>query len=145
MIKRKKPLKKISDKRLEELGGKMPYSTIQCGKRTPIKRMSERTKISRNEYGELRKQYLKTHPYCELAQSIREYRDNGGNALWWPVCTKKAVEIHHMAGRLGKNLTDISRFKAACCSMKNTVSCHRWVTEHSAQAIEIGLSVSRLT
>ena len=49
-------------------------------------------------------------------------------------CTIQATEVHHMAGRGAWRLCYIPWFKSACHH------CHQWVTIHSKQAIEMGLS-----
>lgn len=143
MIKRKKPIAKISKKRLEELGGKMPFSTIFPKGKSTIKKVSDKTKVKLADYKTLRTQFLKTHTKCELHEPIRKFILNGGECSFVPVCSKKAVEIHHAAGRFGGNLTDVDTFKAACDSSRNLQSCHHWVTIHSREAIQIGLSISK--
>lgn len=52
-----------------------------------------------------------------------------------PGCTHKATEIHHMKGRRGLLLI-LSKYFAYHCP-----NCHRWVTDHSKEAVEIGLSL----
>lgn len=50
-------------------------------------------------------------------------------------CTHKANEIHHQKGRKGILLIMSSHFKYVCSS------CHRWITDHSGPAKELGLSL----
>ena len=52
-------------------------------------------------------------------------------------CTGNATDVHHKAGR-GENHLKMSTWLAVCRS------CHSWITEHSKEAIEMGLSESRL-
>ena len=52
-------------------------------------------------------------------------------------CQGRATEIHHKAGRTNERLCDESNFLAVCRV------CHTWITEHSKQAIEMGLSKKR--
>ena len=143
MIKRRTPIKKISDKKLAELGGKMPFSTIKKSD-SGIRKVSPKRKSQNELYSEVRKEYLLNHAKCELFAPIMQYRQSGENAAWWPICGGKSCEIHHMKSRIGSLLTNPDYFKAACDSSKNLRSCHHWVTEFSRQAIEIGLSISRL-
>lgn len=75
------------------------------------------------EYNRNRKPFLVNHQVCEA--NLQE-------------CTKKAQEIHHKAGRIGKLLTDQSNWLAVCRK------CHIWITTNSKQAIEMGLSESRI-
>lgn len=55
-----------------------------------------------------------------------------------PECTKMATEVHHKKGRVGDNYLNMTTWLAACHN------CHHWITEHSKEAIELGLSTSRL-
>lgn len=50
-------------------------------------------------------------------------------------CTHRATEIHHTAGRRGVRLIMSAYFKYLCHN------CHRFCTEHSKEAKEIGLSL----
>ena len=52
-------------------------------------------------------------------------------------CTHLSTQIHHKKGREGDLLMDTSKWLAICHK------CHSWITEHSAQAIEMGLSLKR--
>lgn len=52
-------------------------------------------------------------------------------------CTKVATDVHHKKGRENKLLLDKQYWLPVCRS------CHDWITEHSKEAIEMGLSVSR--
>ena len=88
-----------------------------------IKPRSKKRAIQEREYAKKRKEYLSNHLYCEM-------RLEG--------CLIVANQIHHIESREGNLLTDTSNFMACCHP------CHAWVTEHSKEAIELGLSVSRL-
>jgi hypothetical protein len=76
------------------------------------------------EYKPLRDAFLAENKECEV-------RYDG--------CTKKATEVHHMAGRTNKMLCDVQYFLPICRS------CHRKVTDDSAGAIENGFSKRRIT
>jgi len=86
------------------------------------KRSTKRAKQER-EYAKLRNEYLSNHLFCEMKLDC---------------CKVVANEVHHKAGRIGALLTDPNNFMAACAP------CHAWVTENSKEAIEMGLSISRL-
>lgn len=73
------------------------------------------------EYRTKRDKYMNDHPVCEF-----------------PYCDKKSTDLHHMAGRIGNNLTDETKFKALCRP------CRRWVEENPIGAKELGLSMNRL-
>jgi hypothetical protein len=100
-------------------------------KRTPlvkkpykIKKVSEKRKYNLKQYLEDRIVFLKANPICQANLDC---------------CKKKATEVHHAAGRENDRLNDQSFWVAICRP------CHRWVTENSAEAIELGLSVRRVT
>ena len=57
----------------------------------PIKKESDKMKALKKEYLKLREQFLKDNPKCA-------------------VTGKKATEVHHMKGRTGKDLLDVSNF-----------------------------------
>lgn len=73
-------------------------------------------------YRAMRLLFLVDHPVCESPWN----------------CGQAASEVHHMAGRSGDRLLDASRFKALCHG------CHQRVTEYPTEAIELGLSLSRV-
>lgn len=52
-------------------------------------------------------------------------------------CAGMANEVHHAKGRVGRLLNDTEWWVALCSA------CHRWVTEHPAEAKRVGLSASR--
>lgn len=96
-------------------------------KRTPIKkkpckikRVSDKRGREEREYSKLRKKFLNEHKICECG------------------CGKEANDVHHSAGR-GKYFLDVTTWKAL-----NRL-CHIWATEHTAEAIEKGLSKRRNT
>jgi hypothetical protein len=98
-------------------------------KRTPIKKkphkiskVSEKRKYDLVQYREDRLRYLKANPICEAALGC---------------CTRKATDVHHQKGR-GIMLNDQAFWIAVCRK------CHDWITEHSKEAIEMGLSVRRI-
>jgi len=55
-----------------------------------------------------------------------------------PNCQKIAVDVHHMAGRANDLLLEEKYWLPVCRN------CHDWITENSAEAIDLGLSISRL-
>lgn len=73
-------------------------------KKKPGPTAKKRAKQER-EYSKLRKLFLESYPGCQLQ---------------FQGCTARATEVHHSKGRIGKLLTDIRWFKAAChnCHMK---------------------------
>lgn len=57
---------------------------------------------------------------------------------WCLRCGGNADQIHHKEGRGGLLLLDESRWASACGD------CHRYITEHPAEAIERGWSLPRI-
>jgi len=85
--------------------------------------VSKRKAEQNKEYGHLRVIFLENRPICEARLDF--------------ICTGPATEVHHKQGR-GKHLLDVDTWLAVC------PSCHHWITEHSKEAIALGLSTSRL-
>lgn len=66
--------------------------------------------------------FLSEHPVCEMHL---------------PFCTIQSTDVHHMEGRIGELLLDVTKWKAACRA------CHNWVETHPKEAIELGFSLKR--
>lgn len=88
----------------------------------PIKQRSEKRVKEEKEYSRERIIFLESHSLCEAGLSC---------------CTGMATECHHKAGR-GKEYLNKELWLAVCHA------CHEWITIHSREAIEMGLSRSRL-
>lgn len=91
--------------------------------KTPIKHRSDKRAKQEREYLKLNKEYLEAHPICEG-------RIKCSGAL--------SSEVHHAAGRIGKLLTDTTKFKALCHE------CHIWAELNPEQAKVLGISENRL-
>lgn len=99
------------------------FKPIQASKTTkPIQKVSDKQSKLLREYSRLREQYLRQHPICQAKVKCKG---------------RIASDLHHQKGR-GKYLCDTTFFLSTCRE------CHDWITEHSKEAIELGLSVSRL-
>ena len=68
--------------------------------------------------------FLDQHPMCEA------HLPN--------ICTNLSTDVHHVAGRMGELFLDINNWKALCRA------CHSWVELHKQEAMELGLSKSKL-
>ena len=81
-------------------------------KPSPIKKVTDKRKKENTEYLKLNLAYLNEHKVCQ-------------------VCTiKGSTEIHHVAGRRGKHLTDVSNFLAVCRECHNRIELNReWAYE----------------
>lgn len=87
-----------------------------------IRPFSKKRVKENKKYSALRKKFLEENPICEAKLKG---------------CTGVATEAHHTEGR-GKNLLNEEKLLAVCHS------CHVQITVNSKQAIEKGLSKSRL-
>ncbi len=86
----------------------------------PVKKVSEKRAGQNAEYLKLRREYLALYPICECED-----------------CEKRSQDIHHQMGKEGERLLDTNFFFAVCRDH------HIYYTEHSKEAIEKGISVSR--
>jgi hypothetical protein len=87
-----------------------------------IARRSKKRSKQERLYTQLRKDYLNEQPFCEV---------DG--------CDSDSSEIHHMAGRVGELLTDVTKFLAVCRPH------HRYIEANPIEAKEKGYSLSRLS
>lgn len=92
--------------------------------RKPIKPVSNTQRQRIAKYSLVRAEYLAGRETCE--------------AKIPGVCTGRATDVHHRAGRVGDLLTDKSNFMAVCRE------CHTWIHDNDADARERGLLLSRL-
>jgi hypothetical protein len=91
--------------------------------RKRIRHFSVKRERLNREYSKARREFLKEGDPCEAKLEG---------------CTGVAKEIHHRAGRVGKNLLDTGTWLKTCRS------CHHWIETHPEQAKRLGLSESRL-
>lgn len=85
--------------------------------------VSKKRQVAMDEYGKKRHLFLIANPTCK-AKLVG--------------CSGPSTEVHHKAGRIGDNYLNLNNWLAVCRS------CHSWITDHSKEAIEMGLSDSRL-
>jgi hypothetical protein len=86
----------------------------------PIRKVSKKRAIEIREYLEKKAKYLQIFPICQAKG-----------------CGKPSTDLHHRQGRNGSKLTDETLFMALCFDH------HEYYTEHSAEAIEDGISLLR--
>lgn len=86
-----------------------------------IRKISKKRAIQNKEYSKLRLEYLNEHPICDVG-----------------LCGAYATDIHHIAGRIGNKLTDITNFLAVCRKH------HCEIEKNPIWAKEQGYSKSRL-
>jgi len=90
--------------------------------RKPLRKVSSARRIAQKVYSEKRRLFLIEHPDCQA------------HALIWPgEAVPLATDVHHCAGRTGKNYLDVSTWLALCRS------CHEWTHQHPNQARALGL------
>lgn len=90
-----------------------------------ITRYSKKRAAQVRQYSKESTQYLKDHPLCE----VKAVTD----------CQYFSDQIEHTEGREGERLLDTAKFKASCAM------CSRWVTDHPAAALAMGITRSRLS
>ena len=86
----------------------------------PIRKVADKRAGQLREYSKLRKEYLLLYPVCEVED-----------------CNERSTEIHHQRGKEGERLLDTNLFFAVCHTH------HVFYTEHSKEAIELGVSLPR--
>lgn len=91
----------------------------------PLRSHSPKREKQEQQYNKRAREWKLEHVHCEIAIS--------------GVCTHKTRDVHHMKGRENDLLLDERWWKAACRE------CHQWVTKNSAEAIQLGYSLPRIT
>jgi hypothetical protein len=86
----------------------------------PVKKVSAKRASQTKEYLKLRREYMETHPCCEVVE-----------------CHARSKELHHMGGRENELLLNTDLFLAVC------VEHHHKITTDSKWALENGYSVLR--
>lgn len=119
MVKSKQP-KHPDYKYWQELRAKSVKKWRDNYKPKPIPKRTKKREKQEREYSRLRNEFLEQNKHCAR-------------------CNKKATQVHHVAGRVGGLLTDVTNFLPVCSP------CHIWITENSKEAIELGLSKRRNT
>ncbi len=97
------------------------YCSPQCAKivskanqsRNPIKAISDKEKERLKEYRLVRDEFMRLNSKCQI-------------------CGKESTDLHHKAGRIGSNLTDVNTFMALCRK------CHREVHDNPKHSRENG-------
>lgn len=105
------------------------------------KKIAEKRQLQITQYNIERLAYLADHPGCEICSLILDFKNKhpGYAASWWPVCSKKAVEIHHKSGRENMLLLASDTFMASCCSKGGKPNGHNWIKENPAASLLIGI------
>lgn len=109
---------------LMEYGRSLKRKALLPRNTSKIKPISDKREGRMRIYKVLADAFKEAHPNCEA-------RLEG--------CEGKTTEVHHKAGRENYMLIDAREFLAVCSK------CHRWITDHSKEAIEMGLCKRRNT
>lgn len=104
-------------------GPPQPKTFTEPKVRKRLKSKSTKTAARDRRYAAERLVFLAAHPTCEAELPH--------------ICTGRASEVHHQAGRLPSVFFDQTLWLAACHK------CHGWITSHPFGAIDRGLSVRR--
>lgn len=92
-------------------------------KKLSIKPVSDKRSKQLKAYQVLRDEYMKSHTTCEALL---------------PGCqVSVGLQLHHQKGKENELLLDTRYWKVLCDP------CHKWVTEFSQEAIDMGISISR--
>lgn len=86
-------------------------------KRTRLRLISTKRSKQMAQYRTLKTIFLKDRKYCEIFE---------------PCCTRKATDIHHVNGRNGIRLLDMTWWLPTCRS------CHDFIHQHPKYAREAG-------
>jgi len=124
-----KPLKKTSIKKVIANNSNTPKKA-----RKPIKKISDKRAKELAIYSNIRRERFE-----EALQKAKLIGlDYVPCEMNLDVCTKEATDWHHPSGRTNGKL--LNKDGILCCR-----ACHTYVTEHSKEAIEMGLSYRRNT
>lgn len=88
-----------------------------------ISPVSKKRQVEMDEYSKKRLAFLALHVTCQ-AKLVD--------------CKGTSTDVHHMAGRVGDNYLNMSKWLALCRN------CHSWVENNPEEAKELGFSESRL-
>ena len=105
-------------------------------KRTPLRRVSKKRGKQRRAYTDIRKEYLRENPWCQVC--VKEHRQfnqsfNQVEIYEGPIksetdAIRRSNQIHHVRKCYGELLNDTRWFLAVC------TTCHRYIEEHLSWA-----------
>jgi hypothetical protein len=101
-------------------GGYCKVHFIPPSKKPGIAKVTAERKEVNKEYEKVKREFLKSHPICEVCM------------------TEPSKDVHHKRGKIGKLLTDVRYFLAACRP------CHIFLENDPLFAKKEGYSESRL-
>lgn len=103
-------------------------------RRTPLARVSKKRAKALREYAKKRKAFLAAHPFCQVRIAVFGLTENfviwaeGKMPNWAGGWMPRATEVHHKAGRSGKNFLDESTWMAV------SREGHRWLHNNPREA-----------
>ena len=92
--------------------------------RTPLRRISKKRAKALIGYNEIRDDFLRQNQWCIVMERVFNKRH-------------LATEVHHINGRIGKNLCDIESFLAV------SREGHNWIHNNPAEAKKYGFIHTR--
>lgn len=101
---------------------KVPNSGLKRSS-TPIAKNSKKRLEELKIYKVLRNDFLKDNKVCRCGRKG---------------CKRRATDVHHKKGRIGWLLNAVEFW------LPTARVCHTWINEHPKEAMELGLTISRL-
>lgn len=89
----------------------------------PLAPRSKKRAAQESEYSAKRKIFMSEHPLCQANIS--------------GLCTTQSTDIHHVKGRSGELLLEVSEWMSVCRA------CHMWIETHPIEAAELGYRKSK--
>lgn len=89
----------------------------------PLAPRSTKRAKQESEYSNKRKIFMLEHPMCQANIS--------------GLCTSQSTDVHHIKGRSGELLLEVSEWMSVCRA------CHTWIETHPIEATALGFRKSK--
>jgi len=89
----------------------------------PLAPRSKKRAKQESEYINKRKIFMEEHPMCQANIS--------------GLCTMHSTDVHHIKGRSGELLLEVSEWLSVCRA------CHQWIETHPVEATALGFRKSK--
>ena len=89
----------------------------------PLAPRSTKRAKQESEYSNKRKIFMLEHPMCQANIS--------------GLCTSQSTDVHHIKGRSGELLLEVSEWMSVCRA------CHQWIETHPIEATALGFRKSK--
>lgn len=97
--------------------------SIKPTKQKPLAPRSPKRAKQEKEYSSKRKIFMLDNPICQANIS--------------GLCTTYSTDVHHVKGRSGKLLLEVSEWMSVCRA------CHQWIETHPVEATALGYRKSK--